>query len=164
MSETVRIPCKLCGAMILPATAKTTGGICMLCHRTAQDAALRKKKKIRSDCLFSVPSQLTHSKSLDYRKSTFLIALACAEAFTESKITTTDLVSRYESDSEGFHIYLSDFTDEGKAIVVEVFEKWYRNMGRWKTNDVPELQIFKTSLMGQIERCRNKNAQQEKYT
>ncbi len=30
--ETARIPCAKCGAMILPATAKVTGGFCLQCH------------------------------------------------------------------------------------------------------------------------------------
>ena len=63
-----RIPCSKCGAMILPATAQATGGICMPCKKN-QDAAVKTIVPVMSDTDRADMEQMTIEliRALKYR-------------------------------------------------------------------------------------------------
>jgi len=156
MDKTNRIPCTLCNRMILPITAERNSGICGLCHNYAEDEKHRDKEKITGDCLFSVPALLTGERNRDAIRFIYILGAAYAAAFTETCITSVNLLSRFESYPDGFHIYLKDFKEEYKSFIPEVFNKFYVNLSRCKIDGIPSEEKVKISILGTIENCKKK--------
>lgn len=149
MKSVSRIPCTKCGAMILPATGKITGGICMPCKRAGEleDQAGQN----RSDCLLNVPLRLAASKARYFQRVVLDQGRAAAEVLSELGLTTSDLRSRYLSEPKEFKLFLSDLSEEGVQHV-SMLEAWWNNVGFLKDEELPQSFDFVVSLRERIER------------
>lgn len=147
--------CTKCGRTCQPSTYERTGGLCIPCDKERSRKALEAKVQFSTDCLFSVPYLLLAGKSDDYREAILLTAEATALVLTEAKIAEENLIERFRTDPESFHLYAHDLRTEVSDFGATGYQRWLQNVDRWKARgDLPK---YVSTLTKQLQKWTKEN-------